>query len=239
MTKQQELHPMILDDARDLLRKLPFTRRLARLLKPQDAAAAFASSNYWEERYRDGGTSGAGSYGRLACFKAEILNEFVAEHRVDSVIEFGCGDGAQLELAQYPRYTGLDVSQKAVALCREKFSQDPTKRFLSLSEPGAAQAKADLAMSLDVIYHLVEDETYERYMRSLVAAAGRFICVYSSNLDKPGHAPHIRHRCFTDWIAANAPGFRLIARIPNRYPEDPGNPEETSWADFYFFARMA
>jgi hypothetical protein len=36
------------------------------------------SSSYWEQRYRQGGTSGAGSFRRLAEFKAETLNDFVA-----------------------------------------------------------------------------------------------------------------------------------------------------------------
>jgi hypothetical protein len=54
------------------------------------------SGSFWENRYRTGGTSGSGSYGRLAEFKAEILNEFVRERGVSSIIEFGCGDGAQL-----------------------------------------------------------------------------------------------------------------------------------------------
>ena len=87
------------------------------------------SAQYWEKRYTYGGSSGQGAYGRLAKFKAEILNNFVSELRVGSVIEFGCGDGNQLELAKYPDYVGLDVSEKAVALCKVKFTNDISKRF--------------------------------------------------------------------------------------------------------------
>jgi hypothetical protein len=83
------------------------------------------SSQYWNDRYAGGGNSGAGSYGRLAHFKAEVINKFVAAHGIRTVIEFGSGDGAQLELAHYPRYTGIDVSERAVALCRRKFNRDP------------------------------------------------------------------------------------------------------------------
>jgi hypothetical protein len=39
----------------------------------------------------------------------------------------------------------------------------------------------DLELSLDVIYHLVEDEVFDAYMRSLFAHAGRFVVIYSSN----------------------------------------------------------
>jgi hypothetical protein len=48
------------------------------------------------DRYGQGGTSGFGSYRRLAEFKAETLNGFVARMRIQSVIRYGCGDGAQL-----------------------------------------------------------------------------------------------------------------------------------------------
>ena len=71
------------------------------------------SAQYWDDRYRLAGNSGAGSYGRLADFKANVLNEFVAREKIASVVEFGCGDGNQLSLSRYPRYTGFDVSEHA------------------------------------------------------------------------------------------------------------------------------
>lgn len=235
---------MISQHGRRLLGRIPFVRRVARLIRGNDVPKSaipkieFSSSpSYWEERYRRGGSSGAGSYGRLARFKAQVINQFVARNEVTSVVEFGCGDGAQLALARYPRYVGIDVSQHAVELCRRRFSADPTKRFYHSSEVQATGQTGDLVMSLDVLYHLVEDEVYDQYLRSLAGAAERFICVYSSNVDKPGHVAHIRHHRFTDWFSRHAPEWRVIARIPNEFPEDPQDPEETSWADFYFFAR--
>jgi hypothetical protein len=169
-------------------------------------------------------------------FKAETINRFVAERAIQSVVEFGSGDGAQLALAKYPSYTGIDVSARAIEMCRAKFAKDPTKQFFHTSTAEAATARADLALSLDVIFHLVEDDIYNTYMSRLVQAGRRFICVYSSNVEKFVTAPHVRHRCFTDWIANHAPSWKLIEQIPNPYPEDPERPEDTSFADFYFFA---
>ena len=54
------------------------------------------SQNYWEKRYSLGGNSGQGSYGKSAEFKSEILNIFVRENCINSVTEYGCGDGNQL-----------------------------------------------------------------------------------------------------------------------------------------------
>jgi hypothetical protein len=202
-----------------------------------DRHSAFQSSAYWQERYRQGSNSGSGSYGRLALFKAEIINRFVKDHGIADIIEFGCGDGAQLTLAEYPRYVGVDVSASAVTLCRKMFSGDPGKTFLEAGSEESNAARAEMAMSLDVIYHLVEDDIYETYMRRLERSATRFVCVYSSNVELPGHVPHIRHRRFTDWFARNAPQWALSDHVRNRYSYDVANPTETSWADFYFFER--
>jgi len=107
------------------------------------------SQDYWVQRYQTGGNSGAGSYGRLANFKAEVLNKFVMENEVKSVIEYGCGDGNQLALAKYHEYLGFDVSPEAVATCRDAFASDDSKSFKLLSE--WAGEEADLTLSLDVI----------------------------------------------------------------------------------------
>jgi SAM-dependent methyltransferase len=195
------------------------------------------SATYWEERYRRGQTSGAGSYGRLAHFKAEILNQFVAEHNLQSVVDFGCGDGHQLSLANYPRYLGLDVSDAALDLCRRLFSGDERKAFGRIDE--YAGERAELALSLDVVYHLVEDAVFEDYMERLFGAAERYVVVYSSNDDGGDRspAPHVRHRRFTDWVQARQPAWRLLAHVPNRYPYVAGD-EQSSFADFFIFGRV-
>lgn len=196
-----------------------------------------SSQQYWEDRYRRGGTSGAGSYGRLATFKARTINDFVSQYGVRSVVEFGCGDGAQLKLARYPQYSGIDVSASTIDACRALFGADPTKRFFHTSGSDTDKIRADMSLSLDVVYHLVEDDIYQNYMHQLVSAADRFVCVYSSNFDGAAPEPHIRHRCFTYWFAENAPGWRQFIKIQNPYPYDRSRPSETSWADFYFFVR--
>lgn len=193
---------------------------------------ARSSADYWQKRYQLGMDSGAGSAGELARFKADVLNDFVREHSVQSVIEFGCGDGQQLALAQYPRYLGLDVSQAAVALCTRRFAGDPTKSFLRYDgartwQPGDFP-QADLTISLDVIYHLLEDEVYRVYLANLFAASSRHVIVYSSNREDATLARHVRHRRFVNDVAASQPGFKLIRTLANPFPE-------RSFADFHFF----
>ena len=226
---------------RQAITKLPIVGSVAKkiyrsmiLQSPPDMQFT-SSAQYWEDRYAVGGNSGAGSYGRLAKFKAEVGNDFVAQNGVESVIEFGCGDGAQLELARYPQYTGIDISAQAVEICRTRYRRDSNKQFFDASSPEAHSITADLAISLDVIYHLVEDDVYDAYMHRLVTAAKKFIGIYSSNFERLTPLRHIRHRLFTNWLAAHAPHCKLILKIPNPYPEDLKRPDDTSWADFYFF----
>lgn len=193
----------------------------------------FSSQTYWRRRYESGLNSGPGSYGHLAEFKARVLNSFVTENNVASIIEFGCGDGAQLALAEFPEYVGYDVSTAAVALCRERFSEDFSKNFFHIRE--YVGQKAELTISLDVIYHLVEDDVFEEYMRRLFGASSRFVVIYSSNQDEPIEpvAAHVRHRSFSSWIENNALRWKLINHIPNPYPYN-GDSKLTSFANFYF-----
>jgi hypothetical protein len=196
------------------------------------------SADYWDRRYRKGGNSGAGSYSRLAEFKADFLNTFVAQNYIPSVIEFGSGDGAQLKLARYPSYTGVDVSAKAVEMCRATFANDSSKRFFQLDEAPRG-IMADLSLSLDVIYHLVEDAVFHVYMQQLFDSARSFVVVYSSNMDREWPENHVRHRQFTRWVAENKQDWCLQSIFKNAYPYDPADSHRTSFADFYVFARRS
>jgi len=196
------------------------------------------STNYWRDRYEQGGNSGDGSYRNLADFKAEIINGFVTEYNVRDIIEYGCGDGNQLRLARYPRYIGFDVSPKALEICSKIFCGDESKTFKLVSDYGGETA--ELTISLDVILHLVEDDVFDSYMERLFGSSTRYVIIYSSNHDSPasGRTGHVRHRRFTDWIERRYPGWVLVRHIPNRYPFK-GDTRSGSQADFYIYAKNA
>ncbi len=208
---------------KQLVDRLPFGSREFR-----------GSNDYWVRRYRKGRNSGGGSYGRLAEFKARVLNEFVDTHGVLQVIEFGCGDGNQLQLANYPQYLGFDISPHALDLCRTQFSGDDTREF-GLTQNYRGET-APLTLSLDVLYHLVEDEVFDAYMRRLFSASTQHVIIYSSNLaENPAdQGKHVRHRRFTDWVEEHLTGWELTRHLPNIYPFE-GNTREGSVADFYFY----
>ena len=48
-------------------------------------------SEYWEERYKIGGTSGAGLYGDNAKRKALVINYYIKELEIKTISDIGCG----------------------------------------------------------------------------------------------------------------------------------------------------
>ncbi|MCX7379312.1 MAG: class I SAM-dependent methyltransferase [Alphaproteobacteria bacterium] len=200
------------------------------------AQHGFSSAAYWEQRYRSGGHSGAGSYGRLAGFKATVLNRLVRDNGISTAMEFGCGDGNQLAMLEVSDYVGLDVSPAAIATCLARFAGRQGRTFRLMQERDGLAA-AELTLSLDVIYHLVEDEVFAAYMQALFDHSWRYVVVYARDVDQGWASPHVRHRRFTSHVARHFPEWRLAAVLPNLYPYDPLQPDETSFAAFHIYAQ--
>jgi SAM-dependent methyltransferase len=219
------------------VKKLPIIKYLAG--NPDKSFPGTA--NYWEERYHEGGNSGAGSYNRLAEFKADFLNSFINNKNIKDVIEFGCGDGNQAMLIKYPNYIGLDISKSAIHICIEKFINDSSKSFFLYDSTAFKDDKnifqADLTLSLDVLYHIIEDDLFEKYMKHLFSASKKFVIIYSNDFNDRS-ASHVRERKFTDHVASNHKNWKLIDTVKNKYPFDPKDQDNTSSADFYIFEKI-
>jgi hypothetical protein len=150
--------------------------------------------------------------------KAREVNRIVADNGIQSVIEFGCGDGYQLGMFSIPQYIGLDISPTALRRCISEYGSDQSKTFLRYDQScwrdNLGVAHADLALSMDVILHLVEDDVFEQYMTNLFAAGDRFVLIYSTDAPGSSREPRFtRHRSFSDWVTAHEPGWRVAERI--------------------------
>jgi SAM-dependent methyltransferase len=220
---------------KDMIRKIPIIESIYKMIyKALHKQGPFpGSEEYWIRRYNSGGNSGAGSYNKLAEFKAEVINDFVKSNNVTTLLEFGCGDGNQLKLALYPSYIGIDISQRAIALCQNIFRDDKTKKFMLMTDYNGE--KAQLTLSLDVIYHLTEDDVYYSYMEKLFNSSERFVIIYSSDFESEQEY-HLKHRQFTKWVKINVPQWKLTRHLPNRFPSNDGR-EEGSLAEFYIYER--
>jgi SAM-dependent methyltransferase len=211
----------------------------------ETGACQFCGSSYsgsaWNLRYQQGGSSGTGSMGELGRYKAAMIDGFIVEYRVKSVIDFGCGEGLQLGLFQtMPKYIGLDVSPVAVQRCIDKFKWDINKSFylfdpLSFHDQ-AGLFRADLALSLDVVYHLIDDHVFNAYLARLFDAADRFVIIYSSDFDQEQNL-YERRRAFSEYVEQIFLEWKLKARIPNEHPFDTAYPEQTSHSNWFIYER--
>jgi SAM-dependent methyltransferase len=226
---------------RDAIKGIPIVSSFAKLgyyLLVEPFRRFPGSKDYWQKRYQTGGVSGDGSAGMLARYKADIINQLIRQRGVTSVIEIGCGDGSQLALLECPDYLGVDISDEAIARCRDNFRDDSSRSFINLRD--LHEQTADLTLSLDVIYHLTEDPVFHSHMQKLFKASSRLVAIYSSNTDEQRliQGKHIRHRQFTSWVEEHAGDWRLLEHIPNKYPYR-GDDRTGSFADFYVFEKIS
>lgn len=222
------------------VRQSPILMKLISLLNLQGSDVAFSSSDqYWRERYKKGGNSGEGSYGALSKYKAEFINSFVKEKNISATVEFGCGDGNQASFFTFASYTGVDISEKCVKDCRillgkRGYEFVVLEDYLKDNTDGAF----DLGLSLDVVYHLVEDEIYNDYMKNLFNASSRYVLVYASNFESFDlNLPHVRHREFTKDIEVAFPEWKLIETVKNPHEKPHDSKVYGSFAKFHLFEK--
>jgi 2-polyprenyl-3-methyl-5-hydroxy-6-metoxy-1,4-benzoquinol methylase len=199
--------------------------------------STFDSKEYWNTRYIRGQNSGAGSYNHLAQFKGDIINNFVEKNKIKSLIDFGVGDGNQLKLLNTKNltYTGIDVSEFIISKCKKDFKDDKTKNFFHADKIDSG-LKAELVLSCDVIYHLIEENVYKKYMDNLFSMSKKYVIIYAKDEDI-NHTVHVKFRKFSNYIETNLPEWRLIEHIPNKYPQliIGHNNNNTSPSDFYIY----
>lgn len=196
---------------------------------------------YWENHYQTGGNSGSGSYNRLANFKAQIINDFIKEKGIATAMEFGCGDGSNLRLINYPKYIGLDIAPSAIKMCIQKFKNDTTKSFYvynSLAFSDNHQLfNAEITLSLDVIYHLIEDELFDKYMNDLFNASQKYVIIYSRDYSE-NQVYHQKSRNFSKWVNEYQKSFKMIKKVENPYKYNEKDPNNTSNALFMIYEKF-
>lgn len=199
----------------------------------------FNSKNYWENRYKRGGTSGSGSYNNLATFKANIINDFIKENKIKNVIDYGVGDGNQLKLLDTKNidYVGIDVSSTAIENCKKIFD-DEAKHFY-LDTEVKKDLCSELVLSCDVIYHLIEDKIYFEYLDNIFNWATKFVIIYARDEDID-LSTHVKFRKFTDCIKKKYSKWKLIKYIPNKYPQTDLRQDSTttSPSDFFIYEKI-
>ena len=170
----------------------------------------FNSKQYWIDRYKNGGFSGAGSRGDEANHKADLVNYWITMLNIKTIQDYGVGDAYQVSLLTgYSFYTGYDISQE----CVDKCSLLPNSGIMYFTtDINEIDNDADLALSLDVIFHLVEDDVYHQYLKMLFENKHKYVIIYGySKDDNQGMAVHMKMRDFLKDIAELYKDFELIS----------------------------
>ncbi len=183
----------------------------------------------WKNRYQNGGNSGSGSYNELYIFKRDIINDIIKKNNIHSIIDFGCGDGNQIKEINTKNYIGIDIADTGIKICKMKYNNDITKKFYTYDEINNIKLQSDLTMSLDVLYHILEDELYFNYLKQLFSSSSNYVLIYSNNYN--GHiVGHMHTRKFTDDVEKKFPNWELREKINQIYPKK-------SSADFYLYKK--
>ena len=188
-----------------------------------------STKEIWQNRYQNGGNSGSGSYNELYIFKRDIINDIINKNNIQSIIDFGCGDGNQIKEINTQNYIGIDIADISIKICKMKYTNDNTKKFYTYDEINNVKLQVDLTMSLDVLYHILEGDLYIGYLKNLFNSSSNYVLIYSNNY-YGGVLPHIYTRKFTDDVEKMFPNWEFQKRIKQIYPEK-------SSADFYLYKK--
>jgi len=172
---------------------------------------------YWDELYKSGWGSGAGSRGNLLDFKAKFLNDCFQRNEVNNVFDFGCGDGQLAKLLKVKRYCGVDVSGEAVKICSALLPQHSfqrrefescTPQFISSCLP-----EVECCMCIDVLYHIMQDSVLEATISNLFRTRAKLVVLYTvpdEQLKDIGIFGGVRYRKIGDFLRKHSGSYQLV-----------------------------
>jgi hypothetical protein len=168
-----------------------------------------AESRYWDDHYARGGVSGEGSVGALRDFKWETIRRFCPD--LDDVVDVGCGDLSFWDGQPWPRfYVGIDISKTVIERNgRGRFGAficTPADRVSPRDEECIGRAEAVLCM--DMLFHVMNDDAYERILENLCRWSDRWIFAYTWTTN-PLLQPEVR-RCASEELLRSGHPFRAL-----------------------------
>jgi hypothetical protein len=132
--------------------------------------------NYWQARYRAGGTSGEGSIGQLREWKWQVIEHYAGN--IDDVIDVGCGDLSFWENRSCEKYTGIDISgyiieKNRIARLDWNFIQANSAEYQPIH--------AKVVFCFDHLFHIIDEETFVGILNNLARYSDEWIFVYTWN----------------------------------------------------------
>jgi hypothetical protein len=130
---------------------------------------------FWDKQYKKGRTSGEGSVGVFRTWKHEKIRKYTD---LDSlIIDVGCGDLSFWYDKPPEKYIGIDISENIIAKNRAKhpdhvFINEPAQKLIP-------NIKAPVVLCLDVLFHIMNDDTYVKILQNLCEYSTELIFIYT------------------------------------------------------------
>ena len=207
--------------------------RILELIRGKRSSSYYAEpADYWGQRHRRYGAT-LGGVGTLHL--GEELNEREYELKWEHVgavlaplavegatlLDAGCGNGYFTERALRLGFAveAVDFSADAIAVARAQPGREEVEWHVSPLTDFGSDRRFGVVMSIDVLFHIVDDSQWERSvanLASLVADGGRL--VVQEHLDPDGQpvptdgTVHVRWRDETDYVNV-LEGWQLLSAI--------------------------
>ena len=136
--------------------------------------------DYWNLRW-DNPKAGNGSatFGHLGMLYRRLVDGTIKAHDIQDMLDVGCGAGNQWYGTQpvpEARYTGLEISGRAIGYARKKFPGANFRRG-DITEPWSwIDLAADLVTCTDVLIH-IKPEDYPGVVERIFDAARKFAII--------------------------------------------------------------
>jgi SAM-dependent methyltransferase len=137
----------------------------------------------WNNRIPEVPLSGPGSHPAHCKEIIRMLDTFIYENNLMSILDLGCGDLSWIKLTNFfnddrIKYSGIDIVESVILDNKKKF---PEKEFI-LGDIVTLELDNtfDLIILRDVIFHQTLEETKETFNK--IKNKFKYICITSSNV---------------------------------------------------------
>lgn len=179
--------------------------------------------SFWNDRYRTspGLGSGPGSRGWVRLYKRDVVIQTAAAFRAESILDIGCGDLCWLnqEIISLYSYTGLDISEQATEMARQKYSKAEFFTHDIINNPW--NPKADLTVCFDVLIHQIAKRDFDAALDHILASTRNVALV--SYLTPPSDTGSTNampdfDKAPPEWRAEEQAFNEILAAVPTDLP---------------------
>lgn len=169
------------------------------------------SRSFWNRRYSIGGNSGTSGKD----YEWEIINKHVPS--INHVVDVGCGDLGFWNYKPCPDYVGIDISEKIIKLNEARTrGMEPRRIFFNQpAEELIPNLSRENAICMDVLFHILEKENFEKILKNLTSYASKRIILTvwdeSPFIDTDTDGEYQRYFDFKEQIPVfQSSGFRIV-----------------------------